>query len=167
MTGHRERDLSVAGIAACAGALAVAHGAELFLGLNPCAFCLLERWPYNIGLGLGILALLLPKHPARLVLWALTLVILSAAALSLVHTGVEAHWWPDPLPECRAPDFTGMTLAQRLAAMPARPAKPCEDPDYLLPGIPLSMTQMGLIYALAVSSCLAIWLTRSKGRRFR
>ena len=79
---------------------------------------------------------------------------------------MEQHWWPDPLPACRAPDFSGMTAAQRLAAMPARPAKPCEDPDFLIPGLPVSMTQMGFIYAAAVMSALVIALSR-KPRHFR
>jgi disulfide bond formation protein DsbB len=81
--------------------------------------------------------------------------------------GVQWHWWPDPLPECRAPDFTGMTMAQRLAAMPARPAKLCEDPDYLIPAIPISYPEMGVLYALAVSAGLAMWLNATKGRRHR
>jgi disulfide bond formation protein DsbB len=163
----QEQVLAGVALTACAGALLVAHGSEIFLGLNPCAFCLLERWPYRIGLALSVLTLLLPARPARAVLWVLALVLLAAAGLSLVHAGVELHWWPDPLPACTAPDFTGMTMAQRLAAMPARPAKPCEDPDYLIPGLPVSMTQMGLAYALALSAGLAIWLSRTRGQRFR
>jgi disulfide bond formation protein DsbB len=166
MAVQREKLQALTGALACAVALGVAHGSEAFLGLVPCAFCLLERWPYNIGLGLGVLALLLPRRPARTVLWALVGVLLIASGLSLVHTGVEQHWWPDPLPECTAPDFSGMTMAQRLAAMPARPAKPCEDPDYLIPFLPVSMTQMALAYALAISAGLAIWLSRTKGRHF-
>jgi hypothetical protein len=64
-------------------------------------------------------------------------------------------------------DFSGMTMAQRLAAMPARPTKPCEFPDYLIPGLPVSMTQMGCLYALAMSGILAICLSRKRGRYFR
>ncbi len=164
---RREKSLALFGLLGCAAALAVAHGSELFLGLNPCAFCLIERWPYRIGLVLAAIALLLPRRPARGVLWLLALVVLAACGLSLVHVGVEQHWWPDPLPACSAPDFSGMTMAQRLAAMPARPAKPCEDPDYLIRGLPISMAQMAFAYALALCACLAIWLSRSRGRFFR
>jgi disulfide bond formation protein DsbB len=166
MAAQREHLQACAGIAACAIALAVAYGAQA-AGLNPCAFCLLERWPYYVGVALGLLALTMHRRSARLFLWALVAALLAAASLSFVHTGVEQHWWPDPLPACAAPDFHGMTMAQRLAAMPARPAKPCEDPDYLIPFLPMSMTQMALIYALAAAAILATWLSRSKGRRFR
>ena len=60
-----------------------------------------------------------------------------------------------------------MSMADRLAAMPSRPAKPCEDPDFLIPGLPVSMTQMGCLYALTIAAALAISLKRTKGRIFR
>ena len=162
--GRRYRWIAVAGFLACALAIVVARGSERVLGLVPCAFCLLERWPYYAGMGLGALAVLLPRAPARAVLWLLAATMLGGAGLSLVHAGVEQHWWPDPLPECSVPNLTGMTMAQRLAALPARPAKPCEDPDFLIPGLPVSMTQMGLAYALAISAGLAISLSRTRRR---
>ena len=167
MTRRPEKALALAALAACAAALVVAEVAQHLLGFIPCDFCLLERWPYRVGMVVALLAWGSPRRPARVLLWGLVVVLLVAAGLSLTHTGVELHWWPDPIAACSAPDFRGMTIAQRLAAMPARPAKSCGEPDFLIPGLPLSMTQMGLIYALAVSSCLAICLSRSKGRSFR
>ena len=161
------RKIAGVGLVACVAALAVAWGAEKLLRLNPCAFCLLERRPYYVGGGLSVLAFLLARRASRAVLWLLAGVVLLGAGLAFVHVGVEQHWWPDPLPQCSAPDFSGMTMAQRLAAMPSRPAKPCEDPDYLIPAIPVSMTQMGFVYALAVSAFLAIWLRHTRGRRDR
>jgi disulfide bond formation protein DsbB len=162
-----EKTLALLGTAGCALAVAVALGSERLLGLVPCAFCLIERQPYYAGIALGLLALALPKRPARAALWALALLVLTGAALSLVHVGVEQHWWPDPLPECTVPDLRGLTPAQRLAAMPARAAKPCEDPDYLIPGLPVSMTQMSLAYGLAFSAALAMSLASTKGRKSR
>ena len=161
---NRHRWIAIAGFLACALAIAVARGSEAFLGLMPCAFCLLERWPYYIGMGIGLLGAVLPRQSGRAVLWVLALLMLGGAGLSFTHVGVEQHWWPDPLPECTAPNLTGLSMAQRIAAMPARPAKNCEDPDYLIPGVPISMTQMGFAYALAISAGLAISLSAS--RRF-
>ncbi len=158
---------AAAGTLACAIPLAVALGSERFMGLIPCAFCLLERKPYYAGVIVGVIALLLPRRAARALLWLLVALLAVAAVASAIHVGVQWHWWPDPLPECRAPDFAGMTMAQRLAAMPARPAKLCEDPDYLIPAIPISFPEMGVLYALAVSAGLAMWLGNTKGRRFR
>ncbi len=167
MALKREKTIALAGFLACAGAIFAAQFSELVLGLVPCAFCLLERKPYYVGVLLAVLALLLPRQFDRKVLWVLVAVVALGAGLSAVHAGVELHLWPDPLPECTVPDLAGMTMAQRLAALPARPVKPCEFPDYLIPGLPVSMTQMALLYGLAVSGGLAISLLRSKGRHFR
>ena len=166
MIADRSRWIALAALLACAAALAVARGAEAWLGLVPCAFCLLERKPYEAGAVLAALAMALPARFARPVLWLVAGVVLAGAGLSFVHVGVEQHWWPDPLPSCSAPDFSGMTASQRLAAMPARPAKPCEDPDFLVPGLPISMTQMGLGYASITAAGLGIWLSRKDRRRF-
>ena len=167
MALSREQSYAAVSTCACALALAVALGSERLLGLVPCAFCLLERKPYYLGFVLGLIALALPRRAARVVLWLLALLILVGAGLSFVHVGVEQHWWPDPLPECTAPNFSGMSASQRLAAMPLRPAKPCEDPDYLIPGLPVSFSQMAFAYALAFCATLAISLSRTQGRRFR
>jgi disulfide bond formation protein DsbB len=167
MTRRPEKAFALAALAACAAALLVAQAAQHLLGFIPCEFCLLERWPYRIGIVVATLAWASPRRPARVLLWGLVAILLAACGLSLTHTGVELHWWPDPIAACSVPDLRGMTIAQRLAAMPARPAKSCSEPDFLIPGLPVSMTQMGLIYALAVCLCLAICLSRSKGRFFR
>jgi disulfide bond formation protein DsbB len=169
--GHRamsltkDRTLALACLAACLLALGIAHGAESFLGLVPCAFCLIERKPYWAGIALSLAALALPRRAMRLALWGMLGVFLAALCLHIVHAGVEQHFWPDPIPECTVKNFAGMSMAERLAAMPLRPAKPCEDPDYLIPGLPVSMTQMAVLYALAISGGLAIFLVNSKSGR--
>jgi disulfide bond formation protein DsbB len=85
--------------------------------------------------------------------------------LAFVHVGVEQGYWPSPLPECAAPHFSAGTIAERLASMPARPSKPCDEPTFLVPGLPLSMAAMNLVFALAFAALLAIYLARGIGRR--
>ena len=162
MTGLSDREgrAALAGLVSCSTAFLVARGAQAWLGLVPCALCLLERKPYEAGAALAVAALVLPRAAARAVLWLLVAVLAGGAVLSAIHVGVEQRWWPDPVPSCAAPDFAGMTMAQRLAAMPARPAKLCEDADYLIPGVPVSMTQMGLAYAVCASAGIAWLLVR-------
>jgi disulfide bond formation protein DsbB len=153
--------------AAGAIALSIAAWAEYGLGLVPCELCLWERWPYRVLLGLGLLAALSRGRIRQAVVWLCVPVMLAAMGLSLLHVGVEQGWWPSPLPECRAPVFHGGTFAERLAAMPLRPGKPCDAPTYLLAALPVSMTALGGLYAGAVlviiMSCLA--LGRRTGRR--
>ena len=152
---------------AAAVALSIALASERFLGLVPCALCLWERWPYRIAIALGIVALFLPRRVGTVLLWMLLLTILTGAAFAFIHVGVEQGFWPSPLPECAAPHFSGGSIAERLASMPARPAKPCDEPTFLIPGLPLSMAAMNLLFALAFAALLAIYLTQRAGRRTR
>jgi disulfide bond formation protein DsbB len=149
---------------AAALALAIAHGSERWEGLVPCALCLWERWPYRIAVILGLAAALLPPRSARVAMGLLVVTLLGEIALAAIHAGVEFHWWPSPLPECAAPSFGGGSIAERLARMPAVPAKPCDDPSYLIPGLPVSMVQMNLIFA-CVFTAAAVWVTARKPRR--
>jgi disulfide bond formation protein DsbB len=153
--------LAVSALAAAA-ALGVAFASEWWGGLVPCALCLLERWPYRVAIALGVIGVVLPRGLARLAGWLLVLAMLAAAALAFVHVGVEQGWWPSPLPECAAPHFAGGSIAERLASMPLRPSKPCDAPTFLVPGIPLSMAAMNLLYALAFAAILAVFLVRNR-----
>ena len=140
--------------------LAAAYGAER-LGVVACALCLVERKPWWMIAGLALLALLLPST-RRALLWLAVLAGVLATGLGLLHLGVEWSWWPSPLPECAAPRLANGSIAARLASMPLRPSKPCDDPTYLVPGLPLSMAAMQALAALAFSAILAISLrTRS------
>jgi disulfide bond formation protein DsbB len=91
--------------------------------------------------------------------------VLVGAALAVVHVGVELHYWPSPLPECAAPRFTGGTIAERLSNMPSRPAKPCDAPTFLIPGLPLSMAAMNLLFAVAFALLVGIFLCRDRGAK--
>jgi disulfide bond formation protein DsbB len=149
---------------AAALALGIALASEAWGGLVPCALCLWERWPYRVAIVLGLVALVLPPRAGRWVLGLLLVAMLAGAALAAVHVGVEQGWWPSPLPECAAPTFHGGSIAERLAHMPARPAKPCDDPTDLIPGLPVSIAAMNLLYALAFAVLLAVYLGRSARR---
>ncbi len=167
-TGRMTRTpaLAMLSLLVALSALLVALGTERFGGLVPCALCLVERWPYRIAILLS-LAATLPLRPLwipRGLLWGVVACMAFSAAAASVHVGVEQGWWPSPLPECAAPDLGGGSIAQRLGRMPAHPAKPCDDPTYLipglLPGMPLSMAALNGLLALAFGGFLAISLVR-------
>ena len=150
----------VAALAAIA--LGIALGTERWGGLVPCALCLLERWPYRAAILLGLIGAALPARAGRVALWLVVPAMLAGAALGAVHVGVEQGAWTSPLPECAAPRFVSGTVAERLAAMPSRPSKPCDDPTYLIPGVPVSMAALNLLFALALGGGVAIFLTRKQ-----
>jgi disulfide bond formation protein DsbB len=159
------RSLAVIAALGAAAALGVAYASEVWDELVPCALCLLERWPYRIVIVLGLLAAIAPRGLVRLLLVVAVLTLLADAGIAAVHVGVELQWWPSPLPECAAPHLSGGSIADRLASMPARPSKPCDEPSFLIPGLPISMAAMNLLFALALSAVLAISLSRSRSRR--
>jgi disulfide bond formation protein DsbB len=159
------RTLAVLAALVAAGGLAFAYALEIWGEMVPCALCLLERWPYRIVIVLGLLAALAPTRLIRFILVLAILSLLVDAAIAAVHVGVEMGWWPSPLPECAAPHFTGGSIADRLASMPARPAKPCDEPTLLIPAIPLSLAAMNLLFALAFAALLAISVAGRSNRR--
>jgi disulfide bond formation protein DsbB len=157
------RTLAIVAALGAAAALGVAYASEVWGGLVPCALCLLERWPYRIVIVLGLLAAIAPRRLTRPVLVLAILCLLADAAIAAVHVGVEFGWWPSPLPECAAPHLSGASIAERLASMPGRPAKPCDEPTFLIADFPLSMAAMNLLFALAFSAVLAMSLVSGRG----
>ena len=149
-------------------ALAVALGAENWGGLIPCPLCLLQRWPYRAAIMLGLLAIILPPRLARVLLVLAFAAFLTETALAATHVGVEQGWWQSPLPQCAAPQIKGGSLADRLAQLPARPAKPCDEPTYMIPGLPVSMALMNLVYAsgccVLLGAALALGVSAKRAR---
>jgi disulfide bond formation protein DsbB len=74
---------------------------EHVLGYVPCALCLLERWPYYIGvpLALVVLVLCLRRAPRGLVAIGFALIALAfviGLGLGVYHAGVEWKFWAGP-----------------------------------------------------------------------
>ncbi len=152
---HDHRVTGLATALAALAALGVAYWAQDMMHLNPCPLCLWERWPYRITAGLGLLAAIAPARLARFILGLAVLALLAGAAIAFVHVGVEFHWWQSPLPECNGILTPG-------APLPATPAKSCDEPTYLIPGVPDSMAAMDLQFAMLFALALLVTIT---GRR--
>lgn len=149
------RTAAWAALAASSAALAIALLSEYVLGLVPCELCLWQRWPYRAVAALSLLALVLPRLARSFMVGAL-LATLAGTGLAATHVGVEQGWWPSPLPSCSAASLGGGSIAERLARMPERPAKPCDAPVFLVPGLPVSMAAMNGLFALALACFLAM-----------
>jgi len=140
----------IAILAAAAPLLAMASESW---GLVPCALCLWQRWPYWVAVALAILAALIPRARKPLLAGAV-LAILASGAVAALHAGVEFGWWPSPLPSCRAANagVAGASVEDLLRNMARAPEKPCDEPTYLIPGLPISMAGMNFLYALALAA---------------
>ncbi len=144
---------------ASAAVLGSAIGSEIWGGLVPCALCLVERWAWYAAIVIGLIGAMLPRI-ARIAMAVLVLVMLAGAGVGGTHVGVEAGWWKSPLPACASPRFGSGTIAERLARMPDKPAKPCDEPAYLIPGLPVSMAMMNLLASLGLAGGVAwFWAT--------
>lgn len=154
--------LLIAVLAAAAPLAAI--GFEYWPGLAPCALCLWQRWPYWVAAALALLALPAPPRMRGWVLGGAGVAVAVSAALAALHVGVEQGWWPSPLPACLAPTVgAGTSIDDLLRNMAPMPTKPCDAPAYLIPGLPLSVAAMNLIYAVL----LAGWILRQAGRQRR
>ena len=165
MVIDRDRGLAAFGALAAGAALGAALLSERVLGLVPCLLCLWERWPYRVAAAVGLLALIAPRAWVRPLLLLLGAALLVGAGLAALHVGVEQGWWPSPLPSCSATPLGGGSIAERLARMPERPAKPCDAPVFLVPGLPLSMAAMNGLFAVALAAVLAMSATAKQEAR--
>lgn len=130
-------------------ALIVAWFTETYLHIMPCELCLVERFPWKVLVVLGVFTAVYPKS-FKVSGYIATIILLVSLGLSICHVGVEWGFWSSPLPGCQAPHISGKTVAERLASMPKLPGKPCDYPTYLIPGLPVSMSFMGGLYAIVV-----------------
>lgn len=162
MTVSQDRRIALTFVVLGLAALAVAYGSQYGLGMAPCELCYWERWPYRIAILIGVLGLVLPAPLRRFVLWLGVLDFLAAIGLAGLHVGVEQGLWPSPLPECSASNIFKGNLSTLMSSLPTTPAKPCDAPNFLIPGLPLSFTTMDLIYAVFCAALAAFLLTRRR-----
>ena len=84
-------------------ALLTIIGAWMFqlAGYDPCPLCLMQRWPYYIGIPIGLLAVLssvmnAPPAVTRTLLLLAGLAMLVGAGMGVYHAGVEWKFWEGP-----------------------------------------------------------------------
>jgi disulfide bond formation protein DsbB len=146
--------------ALAAAAPIFARASEGIWGIAPCELCLWQRWPYWVAAALALAAAAFPRA-RRLLGAAAILAVLASGAVAAFHVGVEQGWWPSPLPGCQAPRATlGGSVDDMMKALSTAPSKPCDAPTYLVPGLPVSMAAMNLLYALGLSGLGLIFLRR-------
>ena len=154
--------LIIAALAAAAPLFAI--GSETWWGLAPCALCLWQRWPYWAAAGLAALGAVLPGRGRAVMLGLAGLAAFASGAIGGFHVGVEQGWWPSPLPGCAAATASGAaaSIDDLMRSLAPVPNKPCDAPTFLIPGLPLSMAAMNLIYGVGLGA-LALALAR-RGR---
>ncbi|WP_149538308.1 disulfide bond formation protein B [Siccirubricoccus phaeus] len=137
-----------------------AWASEGLFGLAPCELCLWQRWPYAVAAALALAAAVFRR--ARVLFGGLAIAaVLASGAIGAFHVGVEQGWWPSPLAGCQAPRAVpGASVEDMLRSLAPAPTKPCDAPTYLVPGLPISMAGMNVLYALGLAAAGLAWLRR-------
>ena len=129
--------------------LGSAYGFQYLGGLQPCALCLYQRWPWWIAIGFGLVAVLLRDHPGiqKTVVALASLAILAGAGVAGFHVGVEQQWWPG-LASCGGLSEMPMTVEALKQQIMNAPVVRCDEVAWSLMGI--SMAGYNTLLSLAL-----------------
>lgn len=145
------RNLAYLIAAASALALASAYTAQYVFGLQPCALCVWQRWPYWAAAGLGLAAALTIRRPLGLALVGLAggLIFAAGAGLAGFHLGVEQGWWPG-LSTCTGVGGTPDSVEALRQQLLNTPVVRCDEVAFSLFGV--SIAGFNLIASLALAA---------------
>lgn len=146
------------GCASLAGAWVFEHG----LGYLPCKLCLMQRWPYYIGLPVGLAAVLAGAGTSltrRGLVWLFALIFLIGAGIAAYHAGVEWKFWAGPT-DCggRIADTPGSVLDLRNSIRTTRIIR-CDEAALRILG--LSFAGWNVVVSLAIAGLAAVSLRRA------
>ena len=126
---------------------------QYVLGFAPCQLCYAQRWPYYLGVALGIAAWLAAQRaadkPARLLEAAIGIIMLGGACIAIYHSGVEWKLWPGPS-SCTAGISLSGNISDLMAQVSRERIVPCDQPPFRLFG--LSPANYNVMISLAFSA---------------
>ncbi len=140
-----------------------ALGFEHIGGYIPCALCLLQRNPYYIGVGVGVLAVLssvfrLPPVVTRVLIGVIAVLMIVSIGLGTYHAGVEWKFWEGPT-SCTIGATGGDTPVNVLDALNSTKAPSCTEATLRVLG--LSFAGWNVLTSAALAA-IALWATFRK-----
>ena len=129
---------------------------QLVLGLAPCELCLLQRWPYYIGVPIAAVTTALASRPGSMRLVAsllaiLALIFLVSAGFASYHAGVEWGFWPGPS-ACTGQYVAPASTDDFLKSLDAASSVRCDEAAIRVLG--LSLAGWNVLASLVIA-CLA------------
>lgn len=142
-------------MAVAAAALGTAYIAEHHFHIQPCDFCLYERFVYMGILAVGILSLKTSILKGSRGIFAQLFILSLGMALTFYHVGMEQHWWAAPS------SCTGVGDAPTLEAFRAQlmnVARPrCDQISWVILGISATLWNLMLQAGLAFLTALSLY----------
>ncbi len=134
-------------------ALASAFAAEALFMLEPCRLCIIQRYPFAIGLVIGLFGLAFRNKNA--VVTALLLIcslnFLVNSGVAVYHTGVEQHWWESAVDGCSVTfeeDTSGQSILENIMSAPMGD---CSQIPWQDPILNLSMANWNIAFCFGLS----------------
>ena len=126
--------------------LTAAFIAEGLLELEPCILCIYQRYPFAIGLLLGIIGLGLRKEKkvAAALLGICGINFLLNSLIAAYHTGVEQHWWKSAVEGCSVVFLDDSSSKSILENIMSAPMGDCSKIPWQDPILGLSMANYNI-----------------------
>ncbi|MBI1214799.1 MAG: disulfide bond formation protein B [Alphaproteobacteria bacterium] len=148
------RILSLLAAGMAAAALSFAYIGQYFFNLQPCHLCHLQRIPYFVTIGLGVLGAIAATKMPKATFFLLLLCALAFAVdagIAVFHVGVEQEWWKG-LEACGGGGVgppQGASIEELRKYLEHQPIVNCGVPGWKMFGI--SMAGYNAIYAGAAA----------------
>ena len=147
--------------------LVAAFIAEAILLMEPCRLCIYQRYPFAIGILIGVMGLLLRKDNGTVsaLLGLCSIVFMANSAVATYHTGVERRWWISVVEGCKV-SFESNDTQSLLDNIMSAPTGSCEDIPWADPILGLSMANLNvaLCFGLALFCAIAAVMIRTSRR---
>ena len=135
----------LAAAATIAGALVFEH----VFGLSPCPLCLVQRYPYYLGISLALVTAFMPRRVAPTGLALIAVVFFVSAGLGVYHAGVEWGWWQGPTDCAGAPAPAAENVGDFLRQLETTRVVSCTEAAWRFLGLSLAGWNVAISLALA------------------
>lgn len=138
----------------------ISHLFGVQLGLDPCALCYYQRYPYMAVILIGLLATIALRGVGQrtqsfrlIVLGIIVFLLFADGGLAGYHIGVEQAWWAGP--DTCSGGSTGLGSVDLSKALGTKPIVQCTQPTPLWFGISMATYNFVIAITLAVFGLLS------------
>ncbi|MBO32418.1 MAG: disulfide bond formation protein B [Rhodospirillaceae bacterium] len=149
-------------VAVSTGALAYALFTQYIGGLEPCILCKYQRIPYFSVILFAVLGLIFAESDQVGIARLIGYIFLVGAGLAFYHSGVEQHWW-EAATSCGGTGSMPANFQDFQNLLSAKMPKRCDEIDWTLFGLSMTVYNMTASLGLAVISFIGASLIKRAG----